>query len=522
MPGLLTMWLAVCITLLASIPAGADEYAFILSTDFWSTSYYSTIGIQPPRTASIAVEPVSTDPVAHYDMDEDMVFVVNRYLADNIQVVDPGPPFHTIGQYSVGNGSNPYDIRLASSEKAYVSRYEWTTLLIVDPYSGDSLGVVDLSALADADGIPEMGRMELVGDSLFVALNNIDRTVWQPAGPGKIAVIDTRADTLVDCDPAIPGVQPIVLQLPNPYTELRYDRCRMELVVGCAGAWGALDGGIETVDPFTLESKSVVATEAGLGGDISDAAFAPGTRWYAVVLDTAPWPDNFARLVAFDRETGQPLDTLYNQTSGDGASLGGIELNNQQELYLCDRDVVDPSVRIFDTRADTLLARVGVGVPPFDIAFLQVPQSGVDEPTGTEPGEIRPLTRSMPNPFTISTRIAFSLDGPSRMVRLEIYDALGRRVATLLDKAMPAGSHAVTWDGRDSLGRPVADGVYFYHLRSHGTSSGGASAGCGASTRGASAGGVSTLPHWLELAGSKQERIADGTLKEGSRSAEPA
>jgi hypothetical protein len=456
--------------LLTSPAAGGPEYAFVLSTDFWSTSYYSTIGVQPPRTVDIAVEPVSTDPVAYYDAGEDMVFVVNRYLADNVQVVDPGPPFRTIGQYSVGNGSNPYDIRLASGDRAYVSRYEWTTLLIVDPYSGDSLGVVDLAPLADSDGIPEMGRMELVGDSLFVALNNIDRTVWQPAGPGKIAVIDTRADTLVDCDQSIPGVQPIELQLPNPYTELRYDRCRMEIVVGCAGAWGALDGGIETVDPFALEAKAVVTTEARLGGDISDAVFAAGPRWYAVVIDTAPWPDNFARLVSFDSDTGEPLDTLYDQTSGSGASLAGIEIDNQQELYLCDRDVVDPSVRIYDTRTDTLLARIGVGVPPFDITFLQVPQAGVDLPAGRDPEGFRLLARSIPNPFRISTRIAFSLDGPCSTVRLDIYDARGRRVTTLIDEEMPAGPHAATWDGTDALGRPVADGVYFYRLCCNGSS----------------------------------------------------
>jgi hypothetical protein len=466
------------------MPVRADEYAFVLSTDYWSTSYYSTIGIQPPRTADIAIEPVSTDPVAYYDPGENKVFVVNRYLADNIQIVDPGPPFQTIGQYSVGNGSNPYDIRLASGEKAYVSRYEWTTLLIVDPYSGDSLGVVDLSSLADADGIPEMGRMETVGDSLFVALNNIDRTVWQPAGPGKIAVIDTRADTLVDCDSSIPGIQPIMLQLPNPYTELRYDRCRMEIVVGCAGTWGVLDGGIETIDPFGLESKTVVTTESVLGGDISDAVFAPGKGWYAVVIDTAPYPDNYARLVTFDRDTGQPLDTLYNQTSGAGASLGGIELNNQEELYLCDRDIVDPSVRIFDTRADTLLAGIGVGVPPFDIAFLQVPQAGLDVPGRAETGE-GPLARSIPNPFRTSTRIVFSLDGPQRSVRLEIYDARGRRVKTMLDQVMSEGSHAVTWDGTGSQGSPVADGVYFFRLH-YGSASGGGALG------GAQAGAAST------------------------------
>ena len=242
--------------------AGAEgEYAFVLTTDYYSAAYYSTIEVLPPRTADVSISSVNTDAVAWYDQDEDMVFVVNRYLADNIQIVDPGAAFATVGQYSVGNGSNPHDIRLVGSEKAYITRYEWKTLLICDPYSGDSLGVVDLSPLADSDGIPEMDRLAIVGRRVFVTLNSIDRATWLPEGPGKIAVIDADADTLIDVDAGTPGVQPIWLTFPNPYTELRYDRCRGELVVGCLGAWGAMDGGVEIIDPFKLEHKGVVTTE---------------------------------------------------------------------------------------------------------------------------------------------------------------------------------------------------------------------------------------------------------------------
>ena len=163
----------VCMLALSGI-ARATDYAFVLSTDYWSTAYYSTIHVLPPRTADIDISSCGTDPIAHYDSSEDMVFIVNRYLADNIQVVEPDLGFATTGQYSVGNGSNPHDIRLVSSSKAYVSRYELTTLLIVHPYTGDSLGAVDLTPLADADGIPEMDRMELVNGRLFVTLNNTD------------------------------------------------------------------------------------------------------------------------------------------------------------------------------------------------------------------------------------------------------------------------------------------------------------------------------------------------------------
>ena len=51
-------------------------------------------------------------------------------------------------------------------------------------------------------------------------------------------------------------------------------------------------------------------------------------------------------------------------------------------------------------------------------------------------------------------------------VQLTIHDAAGRRVNTLVDGVMPAGSHARVWDGRDLAGRPQLPGVYYYRLRS--------------------------------------------------------
>jgi hypothetical protein len=399
-----------------------------------------------------------------------MAFVINRYLADNIQVIDPDAGFATVKQYSVGNGSNPHDIRLANSSKAYVSRFEWTTLLIVHPYTGDSLGIVDLSPFADSDGIPEMDRMELVDGKLFVTLNCIDHTTWLPNGLGKIAVVDVEADTLIDCNPAVPGIQPILLNLPNPYSELRYDTCRQELVVACLGCWGVLDGGIEAIDPALLASKGVVISEAEIGGDISDGLVGPDDRGFAVVLDPVPWPDNYAQLVAFDRLTRQPTDTLYRQTSGSGSTLGTIELNRQREIYLCDRDLTSPGVRIFDTIADTMITMVHVGPPPFDMEFIQAPAAGTDG-TGErhwtyDATSARLLGQNHPNPFSGTTRITFAIpDGAGHVpVHLAVYDVMGRLVQTLIDGTKPAGTYSITWDGSDSSGCRVASGVYFCTL----------------------------------------------------------
>jgi hypothetical protein len=453
--------------LAAACPAHAQgEYAFVLTTDYYSAAYYTTIETTSPRTVDVSIASVNTDAVAHYDLNENMVFVINRYLADNIQLVDPDSAFATTGQYSVGNGSNPHDIRLESSGKAYVSRYEWKTLLICDPYTGDSLGVIDLSSFADADGIPEMDHMEIVDGKLFVTLNLIDRSTWLPAGPGKIAVVDVAADTLIDADPMAPGTQPIALSCPNPYTELRYDPCRGELVVGCLGSWGVADGGIEIIDPFTLESKGTVATELGLGGDISDAILGPGAKGYAVLMDLAPWPDNYARLVSFDRATGTVMDTLFIQESGMGSSLAGIELSRQRELYLCDRDATQPGVRIYDALMDTLITIADVGLPPFDIAFVEQPHAGTPY-APAEPDMVEDIPAvaiaGYPNPArdkaTIRLDMAGEVDpGP---ISVRIFDVAGRHVRTLDIAGARAGSYEVEWDGRDRNGELVASGVYY-------------------------------------------------------------
>ncbi|HUV29731.1 MAG TPA: T9SS type A sorting domain-containing protein [Acidobacteriota bacterium] len=69
------------------------------------------------------------------------------------------------------------------------------------------------------------------------------------------------------------------------------------------------------------------------------------------------------------------------------------------------------------------------------------------------------LEQNYPNPFNPATDIKFSLREASH-VRLEVYNIMGQRVATLVDKRLEAGSHVVTWDASDA-----ASGVYLYRLQ---------------------------------------------------------
>ncbi len=73
------------------------------------------------------------------------------------------------------------------------------------------------------------------------------------------------------------------------------------------------------------------------------------------------------------------------------------------------------------------------------------------------------LGQNYPNPFNPSTIIPYQLPAPTR-VRLEVFNILGQRVATLVDGERPAGFHTAAWNGTDASGRGVGSGVYLYRL----------------------------------------------------------
>ncbi len=73
------------------------------------------------------------------------------------------------------------------------------------------------------------------------------------------------------------------------------------------------------------------------------------------------------------------------------------------------------------------------------------------------------LYQNYPNPFNPETTIKFDLPKTDQ-VRIVIYNILGQEIRALLNEPYNAGFHEVVWNGRDTYGRPVASGVYFYRV----------------------------------------------------------
>jgi hypothetical protein len=72
------------------------------------------------------------------------------------------------------------------------------------------------------------------------------------------------------------------------------------------------------------------------------------------------------------------------------------------------------------------------------------------------------LSQNYPNPFNPSTRIKFSVMNKN-FVSLEVYDILGKKISSLVNNVMSAGTYEVNFDGSN-----LPSGIYIYQLNTNG------------------------------------------------------
>ena len=97
-----------------------------------------------------------------------------------------------------------------------------------------------------------------------------------------------------------------------------------------------------------------------------------------------------------------------------------------------------------------------------NVAVINTNQTGTASRYTLEINSIEPdediISQNFPNPFNPTTRIEFALSD-TKDVLINVYDPLGRRVATLVDGQLNSGFHSITFDGSG-----LASGVYLYRI----------------------------------------------------------
>jgi len=285
---------------------------------------------------------------------------------DNVIVLSKDDLGTPLNQYSTGNGTNPYDMRFVSESKAYISRYGHSHVLVVNPVSGDSLGAIDLSGFADADGFPEMFQLALYNNRLFVACQRLDQANgFVPADYSVIAVIDVTTDQLVDVDATAAGIQGIVMAGKNSVGA--HQRGNKWILSTVNTFTDLTDGGIEVIDLENLKSDGVIMSEAELGGNLNALTMSSDNKGYVVVSDA-----NFANLViGFELGAKSISPTLNGLSGGYIAALGVFG----ERLYVLDSgsfgDPTSGGVKVYDVNNGQLVAGpIRTGLPPSGIAFL--------------------------------------------------------------------------------------------------------------------------------------------------------
>ncbi|MBC7186461.1 MAG: Ig-like domain-containing protein [Calditrichaeota bacterium] len=98
-----------------------------------------------------------------------------------------------------------------------------------------------------------------------------------------------------------------------------------------------------------------------------------------------------------------------------------------------------------------------------DLRIARAAQVAVEAPAASVPTRLR-LSQGYPNPFNALVTLHYEVPEGVHHVQLALYDALGRKVKTVVDRPQTGGAYRVQWDGTDDLGQSVASGVYVCRL----------------------------------------------------------
>jgi hypothetical protein len=292
--------------------------------------------------------------------------VVHPSPADSISVV-AASDLSVADPIVLERGADPRDVAFVDNHTVVVSQYGRSELLEFDLATRTAVPI-DLSALADADGLPEALKLASCGRRVFAQLRRVDHDTGAPASIGAaiaVIVLDRpNGDRLVDADPTTPGVQGIALA----------GRPNFDMPIDCAAAIlyvaepaPVLQGGsrYEQVDLATLTAREFpIDTSAEAGGF---EVVGPGQYWLITHTDFGPGASSHLSFIG-----GTSSDT-YNTFASEHVDDLAFD-RDEDLLFFPDPCAVTPGNPSCDTGIHIFHAHTGVRAADkaIDVGFAPI------------------------------------------------------------------------------------------------------------------------------------------------------
>jgi uncharacterized protein (TIGR02145 family) len=146
-------------------------------------------------------------------------------------------------------------------------------------------------------------------------------------------------------------------------------------------------------------------------------------------------------------------DDPYTQT------IDGFTPGNEINIRLWDSNAMAFAHELDITMIEGSMNFVSSGTLVIEMSAISTP---TDAGTITDASYVGSI---FPNPFSNSTTVSFYVSGKEH-VNISIYNVLGQKVTTLIDKTMDKGYHRVEWD---TTNESIPEGIYLVRMETNGS-----------------------------------------------------
>ncbi|MEA3288290.1 MAG: FlgD immunoglobulin-like domain containing protein [Candidatus Marinimicrobia bacterium] len=423
-----TLVLSALIIIFA-IPALAGNYFALCEGNYgqansslWSFNE-SISSIDGPLVWNTSTNPLGDVGQSLTLFDHKLYIIMNN--SHEIRILDLANNNEHLGDIELPSASPRYMAVQPSLERGFVSSWNVGGLLIIDLNTDTTVDTLLLG------GLPE--QLLIDGDDLFVSM------IMHPdlSSNNQILRLDisTVSPHVIESYEVVPG--PGSMALSNGFlyvTSIYYN-----------DAWESFSG----TSRIDIATGAVLSVDHGYYTNYSaDIDIIHETAYRIYGNSIVPLND----------------DLSFNTSGsiGNTADLYSFSIQNEM-LILGTSDFVAPDQILVYAPDGSSQGILTLGALPGDVIYYDPDVVSLDESHLVPAAFV--LGNNYPNPFNGTTSIPFQLP-EAGYTSLNIFDAQGRLVNSLLNADLGQGKHEFSWYGTNASGKIVPSGIYFAVLRS--------------------------------------------------------